>query len=115
MSRQSASREDYNFIESLKRRRRKEQELFGNKASSNLIDQLYPRHYAPLIELHWEDFYQDVFDETIEYWIDSLDFIAKRIRNPESHSRDGLLTDKEKQRASIICAEIIRSVNNWLE
>lgn len=110
-----SSQEDYNFIKSLKGRRIQEKKLFGNKASSNLIDQLYPRHYAPLIKLHWEDFYQDVFDETIEYWIDSLDFIAKRIRNPESHSRDGLLTDKEKQRASIICTEIIKSVNNWLE
>jgi hypothetical protein len=110
-----SSPEDYNFIESLKRRRSQERKLFGNKASNNSIDQLYPRHYAPLIELHWGDFYQDVFDGTKEYWIDNLKFIAKRIRNPESHSRDGLLTDKEMQRASLICTEIIKSVNNWFE
>ena len=109
-----SSPEDFYFIESLKRRRKQERNLFGNKASNNLIDQLYPRHYSPLIELHWVDFYKDVFDETREYWIDNLEFIAKRIRNPESHSRDGLLTDKEMQRASLICTEIIKSVNNWL-
>lgn len=109
-----SSPEDFNFIVSLRRRRKQERNLFGNKASNNLIDQLYPRHYAPLIELHWDDFYQDVFDGKREYWIDNLEFIAKRIRNPESHSRDGLLTDKEMQRASLICTEIIKSVNNWL-
>jgi AAA+ ATPase superfamily predicted ATPase len=106
--------EDFNFIDSLKKRRKKERYLFGAKASPNLIDQLYPRHYAPLVELHWDDFYQDVFDGKKVYWTDNLEFIAKRIRNPESHSRDGLLTDKEMQRASLICTEIIKSVNNWL-
>jgi hypothetical protein len=103
-----SSPEDFNFIDSLKKRRKKERDLFGAKASPNLIDQLYPRHYAPLVELHWDDFYQDVFDVKREYWIDNLEFIAKRIRNPESHSRDGLLTDKEMQRASLICTEIIK-------
>ena len=107
--------EDSRFIDSLKRRKDSERKQFGSRASSNLIDQLYPRHYAPLIELHWGDFYQDVFDGTKKYWIDNLEFIAKRIRNPESHSRDGLLTDKEMQRASLICTEIIKSVNNWFD
>ncbi|MBK6976970.1 MAG: hypothetical protein IPH28_07450 [Cytophagaceae bacterium] len=51
-----SSPEDFNFIESLRRRRKQERNLFGNKASNNLIDQLYPRHYAPLIDLHWDDF-----------------------------------------------------------
>lgn len=110
-----SSPEDFNFIESLKRRRKQERNLFGKKASNNLIDQLYPRHYAPLLDLHWAYFYQDIFDGTREYWIDNLEFIAKRIRNPESHSRDGLLTDREMQRASLICTEIIKSVNNWFD
>lgn len=104
------SPDDNNLIGSLRSRRKQERELFGQRASNNLIDQLYPRHYAPLIGMHWEDYYQDIFVGTKEYWIDNLEFIAKRIRNPESHSRDGLLTNKEMHRASLICQEIIEKV-----
>lgn len=106
--------EDSRFIDSLKRRREFERKQYGQRASKNLMDQLYPRHYPILIELHWDDFYQDVFDGKREYWIDNIEFISKRIRNPEAHSRYGLLTDKDLQRASIICTEIIKSVNNYL-
>ena len=105
--------EDRELIKSLKIRRTKERQYFGRLASNNLIDQLYPRHYPIFIETHWTEFYEEVFGNSLRYWIDNLEFISKRIRNPESHSRYGLLTDQEHQKASIICTEIIEKTNNW--
>ena len=97
----------------MKSRRLKEKKSFGRLASNNLIDQLYPRHYPIFIEMHWNEFYEEVLGNSITYWVDNLEFISKRIRNPESHSRYGLLSDQEHQKASIICAEIIEKTNNW--
>jgi hypothetical protein len=104
---------DDDLINYLNNQRKREKKYFGKLASNNLIDQLFPRHYEIFIRLHWSEFYEDVFGNSLKYWIDNLDFISRRIRNPESHSRHGLLTDQELQRASIICTEIIGKTNNW--
>jgi hypothetical protein len=107
--------EDRQLIQSLKSRRKQERKLFGNRASNNLIDQLYPRHYLIFIQLHWNEYYKEVLGNTLEYWADSLEFISKRIRNPESHSRYGLLTDQEHRKASIICSEIVDKIETWFK
>lgn len=104
--------EDCDLIKSLKKRRGSEIQFFGRLASNNLIDQLYPRHYQIFVKLHWIEFYEDVLGNTLSYWIDNLNFIATRIRNPESHSRYGLLTDHELRRASLICTEILEKIDN---
>lgn len=105
--------EDNDLIRALRGRRTQERTLFGSKASQNLIDQLYPRHYSVFIKLHWSEFYEEILGNTLVYWTDNLDFISKRIRNPESHSRYGLLTNQEHSKASLICAEIVEKVENW--
>ena len=106
----SSNPEDRDLIGTLKSRRSKERKSFGTRASNNLIDQLYPRHYPIFIQLHWNEFYEEVLGDTMNYWLDNLNFIAKRVRNPESHSRFGLLTDQEHRKASIICKEIIEKI-----
>lgn len=102
--------EDNDLIKTLKRRRTKEIQLFGKRASNNLIDQLYPRHYPIFVELHWKEYYEDILENSLDYWLDNLNFIADKIRNPESHSRYGLVSDKEYQKASLICREIVEKV-----
>lgn len=106
--------DDRRLIQTLQERRMKEKRDFGSKASRNLIDQLYPRHFSIFIELHWDEFYEDIFESSLEYWLDNLEFLAKRIRNPESHSRADLLTDKELREASLICTEIVEKVDKMV-
>jgi hypothetical protein len=105
--------EDRRLIQTLQERRMKEKRDFGSKASRNLIDQLYPRHFPIFIELHWDEFYEDIFESSLDYWLNNLEFLAKRIRNPESHSRAGLLSHKELREASLICTEIVEKVEKW--
>ena len=105
--------EDQDLIRALRIRKSKERQSFGTRASNNLIDQLYPRHYPMFIELHWDEFYKDVFGNDLTYWLNKLNFISRKVRNPESHSRFGLLTDAELREASIVSTEIIDKVENW--
>lgn len=98
---------DYNLIALLQENRRKELRNFGSRASNDLVDQMYPRHYPIFLELLWNEFYFEVLGKTKDYWKDNLEFIAKVIRNPEQHSRQGLLTSEQMTRATLICQEII--------
>ena len=102
---------DVDLIGTLKDQRRKEQKNFGPRASNNLVDQMLPRHYPIFIKLHWTEYYQNILGNTEAYWLDNLDFIAKVIRNPIQHSRQGLLTSDELNKGTLICHEIIDAVN----
>lgn len=79
---------------------------YPENGSDNIIDQLYPKDFQYFIESLWDDGAGKVLGHDLHYWSERLDFIASKVRNPESHSRL-LLDDATKQRASIICNEII--------
>ena len=99
--------QDDDIIALLKDNQKKERKYFGVRASTNLVDQMLPRHYPIFVKLHWEQYYKNVLGNSENYWLDNLDFIAKVIRNPEQHSRQGLLSSDQMNRATLICQEII--------
>ena len=79
---------------------------YPDNGSDNIIDQLYPKDFPYFITALWNNGIQTILGHDLTYWTDRLNFIASKVRNPESHSRL-LLDDATKQRASIICQEII--------
>ncbi len=79
---------------------------YPGSGSLNLVDQFYPKDYYPFIERYWEDSISQILGHDLEYWKKRLEFIANKVRNPESHSRL-LLDEKTKSDASLICLEII--------
>lgn len=79
---------------------------YPENGSSNIIDQLYPKDFVYFISELWNNGINTVLGHDLAYWTERLDFIASKVRNPEMHSRL-LLDDETKQKATIICKEII--------
>lgn len=92
----------------------KEQWLFKHKASINIVDQLYPIDYPVFFEIFWVRHLKEIFSTyTLSTWVDNLTFIANKVRNPEMHSRRNLLSNEDKNRAAIICKEIIECTKRF--
>lgn len=79
---------------------------YHENGSDNIVDQLYPKDFRPFIEEFWDCYIKAILGHDLVYWQERLDFIAGKVRNPESHSRL-LLDEGTKQKATIICKEII--------
>ena len=79
---------------------------YPENGSDNIVDQLYPRDFNYFITEFWNDSIGEILGQTLPYWTERIDFIAGKVRNPESHSRL-LLDDETKSKATIICQEII--------
>lgn len=87
-----------------------ERSQYGARASQNIIDQLYPKDYPLFFKVFWSNYLKVIFGHTLSYWENKLDFIAKKIRNPEMHNRINLLDPEDQQKATLICQEIIECV-----
>lgn len=85
--------------------------MYSGRASHNIIDQLYPTDYPIFFEYFWCKYLQPIYKQSLTYWIDNLNFVATRVRNPEMHSRKNLLLPENQQRATLICQEIIECVH----
>ena len=79
---------------------------YPENGSDNIVDQFYPRDFNYFITEFWNDSIGDVLGHTLSYWTERIEFIAGKVRNPESHSRL-LLDDETKSKATIVCQEII--------
>jgi hypothetical protein len=90
-----------------------EKRQYRARASRNIIDQLYPVDYSFFFKHFWKDYLQNIYGKSIQYWEEKLDFIASKIRNPESHSRKNLIDPEDQQKANIICQEIIDCVRRY--
>ena len=87
-----------------------EKNIYQERASTNIIDQFYPNDYIIFFEIFWLRYLHDIYKQSLQYWTESLKFIANKIRNPEMHSRRNLIAKEELQKATIICVEIIDCV-----
>ena len=83
----------------------KEEKLFGNRASNNLIDFTYPRELFEIIFVEWNT-YRSIFGKDKAYWDERSRMLAK-IRNPLAHNRDYSLHEYERQIAEGYCKEIL--------
>ena len=80
------------------------------RASHNIIDQLYPSDYPYFFKVFWNDYLEAIYGHNLPYWEENLLFIASKIRNPEMHSRKNLIKPEDRQKATLICQEIIDCV-----
>jgi len=85
--------------------REKEKRVYGNRASSNLIDFTYPQDLFAIIFAEWSTF-KEIFGQDKNYWEQRSKFLAK-IRTPLAHNRDEVLYDYERQIADGYCKEIL--------
>ena len=87
-----------------------ERKIYMARASDNIIDQLYPIDYPIFFNKFWMDYLRQIYGGTLLDWIEKLNLIAKNVRNPEMHSRRNLVDPDDRQKANIICQEIIDCV-----
>ena len=90
----------------------REKSQYRARASRNIIDQLYPADYPYFFKIFWTNYLKSIFGHDLTYWIQCLNFIANKIRNPEMHSRKNLITPDDQQKAKLICQELIERVRN---
>ncbi len=83
----------------------REARVYGNRASSNLIDFTYPQDLFTIIFAEWHVF-KEIFGQDKNYWGQRAQLLAK-IRNPYAHNRDEVLYDYERQIAEGYCQEIL--------
>lgn len=87
---------------------------FKEKASVDLIDYTYPKHfYDYIISSNW-DWFKPILNKDKGYWKARFDLLTK-IRNPLAHNNKSFLSSEENSLASIYCKEIIDLIKNWKE
>ena len=103
---------DLNYTQFCKWKKQMQSEKFQYhaNASSNIIDQLYPTDYSYFFGVFWKKYLEAIYGHSLKYWEDNLNYIATKIRNPEMHSRKNLLSSEDKQKATLICQEIVECV-----
>ncbi len=88
----------------------KDERVFGNRASQNLIDFTYPQDLFAIIFAEWNSF-KDTFGRDKPYWDQRAQLLSK-IRNPLAHNRDESLRAFERQIAEGYCNEILDTLRD---
>ena len=88
----------------------KDERVFGNRASQNLIDYTYPHDLFRIIFAEWNNF-KDTFGKDKQYWEQRAQFLSK-IRTPLAHNRDESLREFERQIAEGYCNEILDTLRD---
>ena len=97
-------------FESCRKSQQKDERVFGNRASQNLIDYTYPRDLFDIISAEWNTF-ENTFGKTKQYWDERAQFLSK-VRTPLAHNRDAVLQEYERQIAEGYCNEILNALNS---
>ena len=86
----------------------KEEKLFPDQASQNLIDFTYPADLFRVILAKgmWEQHFQPIFGEYTNYWDERGKFLAK-CRTPLGHNRDNILKSDQRKIFEAYCDEIL--------
>ena len=90
---------------------KQEERSFGDRASRNLVDFMYPRGLFDIIFAEWSVF-RDVFGKDKNYWDQRAQLLSK-VRNPLAHNRDMALYDYERRIAEVYCGEILTALEKY--
>jgi hypothetical protein len=103
-----------NMISELILNRDVNKRAFKEKASDDLIDYTYPKHfYDYIISSNWE-WFKPILNKDKGYWKQRFDLLTK-IRNPLAHNNKSFLSTEENSLATIYCREIIELIKIWKE
>lgn len=97
------------IFEKCREARQKDERLFGNRASQNLLDFTYPQDLFAIIFREWNSF-KDIFGVDKQYWEQRASLLAK-VRNPLAHNRDRSLPKHERKIVEGYCSEILDKLN----
>jgi len=86
----------------------KEKRLFGERASTNLIDFTYPSDLFEIMFTDWQLFVP-VFGKDKNHW-ESHRQLLSRIRNPLAHNRNNVIEEHERLTAEGYCREILSCI-----
>ena len=89
---------------------KKDEHVFGNRASQNLIDFTYPQDLFAIIFTEWNSI-KHTFGKDKQYWDQRAQLLSK-IRNPLAHNRDESLRVFERQIAEGYCNEILSTLRD---
>lgn len=81
-----------------------ERDMFGTRASANLLDYTYPWDLHVIIRNNWPQF-EPVLKHDPNYWQERFVLLDK-VRNPMAHSREHSVEAHERQIAEGYCREI---------
>lgn len=87
----------------------KEERLFPDQASQNLIDFTYPADLFRIILARggiWDQHFQPIFGEYTSYWDERGKFLAK-CRTPLGHNRENILRVDQRKIFEAYCDEIL--------
>ena len=98
------------IFEQCRSAQQKDERVFGNRASQNLIDYTYPHDLFRIIFAEWNNF-KDIFGKDKQYWEQRAQFLSK-IRTPLAHNRDESLREFERQIAEGYCNEILDTLRD---
>jgi len=100
------------IFEKCREAQKKEEKLFGTRASLNLIDFTYPQDLFTIMFTEW-DLFSSTLGKDKNYWSQRIQIISK-VRNPLAHNRDDILHEYEKQIVEGYCNEILSTLNKVL-
>lgn len=86
----------------------KETRLFGERASTNLVDFTYPSDLFEIMFTDWQLFIP-VFGKNKNHWESHRQLLSK-IRNPLAHNRNKVIEDHERLTAEGYCREILSCI-----
>lgn len=88
--------------------RQKEERLFSDQASQNLIDFTYPADLFRIILAKglWSEHFQTIFGQNTNYWDERGKFLAK-CRTPLGHNRENILRSDQRKIFEAYCDEIL--------
>ena len=108
---------DKGFIARLKKDREKSMRLFGDGASSHLLDYLYMSDYFRyFIKDNWNSYFKKVFSAyhgDINLLQQHMSFLCD-VRNPLAHSNGAFLTKADIVRAEDYCNNICAQIDEYL-
>jgi hypothetical protein len=90
---------------------KKEEKSFGDRASRNLVDFMYPKDLFDIICAKWSIF-SGIFGKNKNYWDHRAQLLSK-VRNPLAHNRDMVLYDYERRIAEGYCGEILAVLEKY--
>jgi len=101
-------------IQELELARNENKKAFGDRASEDLINYTYPRHfYDGFITANW-DWYKKILKKDKGDWKPVFSHLAK-IRNPLAHNNPNFLSEADKNIATGYCQEILNLIIKWKE
>ena len=88
--------------------------LFGDLASSHLIDYTLPRNmFESFISKNWA-WYSKILGKDKPFWSPIFEHLGK-IRNPLAHNNPNFLSDSDKNLAEGYCKMLLEKIRLWEE